>query len=196
LRDGVFNAWFITLSFATTIHLLRSNPSLLTEKIKPDASNQKGWDKYLVPSLVIGFLIWIIIMPLDAKRFGWSAGFPLWLKILGGTILLPSSFFLYRANSDNAFVSPLVRIQEERSQTVISTGVYGFVRHPMYLGGVLLLLGTPKLLGSYFGFIVSGLMALLLIVRIVGEEAMLVEELKGYADYREKVKYRLLPYIW
>jgi protein-S-isoprenylcysteine O-methyltransferase Ste14 len=170
---------------------------LLAERYRqPGTANQKGWDRYVVYGLVLGFMLWIVIMPLDAKRYGWSADFPLWLKIIGGIGLLLSSFLFYRSYADNTFVSPLVRIQTERNQQVVSTGVYGFVRHPMSLGGMLLFIGTPLLLGSIYGVLFGVLMSFLLVARIVGEERMLVKELEGYADYRKKVKYRLFPFIW
>ncbi len=98
-----------------------------------------------------------------------------------------SSFLFYRAYVDNTFLSPLVRIQTERKQQVVSTGVYGFVRHPMYLGGLLLFIGTPLLLGSVYGVLIAVLMSLVLAARIIGEEKMLVGELEGYTDYRKKV---------
>jgi protein-S-isoprenylcysteine O-methyltransferase Ste14 len=89
-----------------------------------------------------------------------------------------------------------VRIQDDRKQNLVSTGVYGFVRHPMYLGGVLMFLGTPLLLGSIYGFIAGLVLSVLLIVRIVGEEVMLLRELEGYRDYCKKVRFRLVPFIW
>jgi protein-S-isoprenylcysteine O-methyltransferase Ste14 len=112
--------------------LYRNDPALLAERYKqPGTANQKGWDKYVVYGLVLGFTLWIVIMPLDAKRYGWSVNFPLWLKIIGGIGLLLSSFLFYRSYADNTFVSPLVRIQAERKQQVVSTGVYGSER-PCY----------------------------------------------------------------
>ncbi len=90
----------------------------------------------------------------------------------------------------------LVRIQSERRQQVVSTGVYGIVRHPMYLGGILLFIGTPMLLGSIYGVIIGISMLLLLTFRIIGEEKMMVNELDGYTEYKKKVKYRLIPFIW
>lgn len=89
-----------------------------------------------------------------------------------------------------------MRIQSERGQKVVSTGVYGWIRHPLYLGGILLFLGGPLLLGSIYGFIVGLLMSLSLVLRIIGEEKMLTEELEGYADYKKKVRYRLIPHVW
>jgi protein-S-isoprenylcysteine O-methyltransferase Ste14 len=177
--------------------LYRKDPDLLAERYKqPGTANQKGWDKYVVFGLLIGFIIWIVIMPLDAKRFGWTTYFPLWLKFLGGIGLVLSFFFFFRSYTDNTFVSPLVRIQTERKQQVVSSGVYGFVRHPMYLAGSLLFIATPLLLGSAFGIIIGLLLVFLLIARIEGEEKMLINELEGYSDYKKKVKYRLIPYIW
>jgi protein-S-isoprenylcysteine O-methyltransferase Ste14 len=135
-------------------------------------------------------------MPLDSKRSGWTRHFPVWLKVVGGIVLLFSFFFFYRSYTDNTFLSPLVRVQTERKQKVISTGVYGFVRHPMYLGGILLFVGTPLLLGSIYGVLVGLIMMLLLAGRIIGEERRLVNELEDYGDYKKKVRYRLIPFVW
>jgi protein-S-isoprenylcysteine O-methyltransferase Ste14 len=135
-------------------------------------------------------------MPLDSQRFVWTTNFPLQLEIIGFLLLIGSAFLLFRSYKDNSFVSPLVRIQSERDQKVVSTGVYGFVRHPMYLGGIMLFLGAPLLLGSIYGIIVGIFLSLIFVARIIGEEKMLNLELEGYPDYKDKVKYRLIPYIW
>ena len=197
IEGWVFDIWFIALCATTITYLYLRNPELLKERYKqPGTGNQKGWDRYVVMGLVVGFIVWIVIMPLDAKRFGWSAGFPLWVKLIGGAFLVLSFILFFRSYADNSFVSPLVRIQTDRKQTVVSTGVYGFVRHPMYLAGLLLFIGTPMLLGSACGLLVGLLLCFLLAGRIIGEERMLVKELEGYTDYRKKVKYRLIPFIW
>lgn len=197
IEGWIYSIWFILLCFTTIIYLYFKNPALLSERYKkPGTANQKGWDKYVVSILVIGFIAWIIIMPLDAKRYEWTTYFPLWLKILGIVELFLSSFFLFRALNDNTFASPLVRIQSERKQQVISKGVYGFVRHPMYLGGVLLFIGAPMLLGSLYGLIFGLALSILIAGRIIGEEKMLATELEGYEDYKKKVKYKLIPFIW
>jgi len=197
VEGWVFSLWFTVLCFTAIIYLYRKDPALLAERYrKPGTANQKGWDKYVVYGLMIGFIAWIVIMPLDARRYGWTPCFPLWLKILGGTGLIFSFFFFYRSYTDNTFLSPLVRVQTERKQQVVTTGVYGFVRHPMYLGGILLFLCTPMLLGSAYGIIIGLIMLILLSARIIGEEKMLVNELEGYQAYKEKVKFRLIPYVW
>ena len=96
----------------------------------------------------------------------------------------------------DAMVLSMVRVQTERKQRVVTTGVYGFVRHPLYLGCLLMLLGAALLLGSICGLVIGVLAVCLLVVRIVGEERMLVNELDGYRDYRKKVTYRLIPFVW
>jgi len=97
---------------------------------------------------------------------------------------------------ENTYLSTLVRIQDERGQRVISSGVYGFVRHPLYLGCLLMMIGAPLLVGSAAGLVLTAVGVVGLAARIVGEERMLRTELKGYADYQEKVRYRLIPSIW
>jgi protein-S-isoprenylcysteine O-methyltransferase Ste14 len=197
LEGWVFNIWFIALCFTTILYLYIKNPGLLAERYrKPGTGNQQGWDKYVVYGLALGFFIWIAIMPLDAKRFGWSGHFPLPVKIAGGICLILSFIFFLRSFVDNDFLSPLVRIQEDRKQKVITTGVYSFVRHPMYFAATMLFMGTPMLLGSIYGLLVGFLLVLLLAVRSLGEEKLLEKELEGYTDYKKKVKYRLLPFIW
>jgi protein-S-isoprenylcysteine O-methyltransferase Ste14 len=197
LEGWIFSLWFLAVCFTSVIYLYRSDPELLAERFKqPGTANQQSWDNYVVRGIFLGFIVWLIIMPLDAKRFGWTMSFPLELKALGGVLLLLSFFFLYRSFTDNTFASPLVRIQSEREQQVVTSGVYSIVRHPMYLGGVLLFIGTPLLLGSKYGILVAVLLTLLVVFRIIGEERLLGDELKGYDDYKKKVKYRLIPFIW
>jgi protein-S-isoprenylcysteine O-methyltransferase Ste14 len=197
LEGWMFAIWYVGVALSTLTYLYRNDPALLQERFKqPGTGNEKGWDQYFMYAIQILFWAWIIIMPLDAKRFAWSLDFPLWLKSLGGIALLPAFFLFYRSFTDNTFLSPLVRIQSERKQQVVSTGVYGFVRHPMYLGGIFLFIGTPILLGSLFGVLIGFVVSLLLVARILGEEKMLVEELEGYTDYKTHVKYRLIPLVW
>ena len=197
LEGWIFSIWFLGLCYLVLIYLYRYDPALLEERYRqPGSGKEKRWDKYFVYILFVSFVIWFVIMPLDAQRFAWTTNFPVWLKSVGLIFLIGSAFFLFRSYRDNSFVSPLVRIQSERGQKVVSTGVYGFVRHPMYLGGILLFLGAPLLLGSVYGLIVGIFLSILFLIRITGEEKMLVEELDGYVDYKKKVKYRLIPYIW
>jgi protein-S-isoprenylcysteine O-methyltransferase Ste14 len=173
VEGWIFGIWFIALCAGTIVYLRLKDPALLAERYrKPGTGGEEAWDRYFVYAIVTLFLAWFVMMPLDAKRFHWTAEFPFWLKSAGAFLLLISSFFLFRAFSDNTFLSPLVRIQTERKQRVVSTGVYGFVRHPMYLGAVCLFIGAPLFLSSFWGVAIGLLMTLLLVARIVGEERL------------------------
>jgi protein-S-isoprenylcysteine O-methyltransferase Ste14 len=197
IEGWIFSIWFLVMCFAIGAYMFRNDPALLAERQKmPGADNQKRWDKYFQFTAYLMLIAWLIIMPLDAKRFGWSPYFPVWLKVLGGIALLPSLFLLYRSIVENTFASTAVRMQPERKQQVISTGVYGFVRHPMYLGDSFMLVGAPLLLGSIYGLIIGLIGSFLMAGRIIGEEKMLVDELEGYEGYKKKVRYRLIPFIW
>ena len=197
LEGWIFSLWFDAMVLSNVIYLYLKDPALLAERSKaPGSDNQKQWDKYLIIGIYLWALVWFIVMPLDAKRFGWSPIFPVWLKVLGGVALLPALYLIYQATVENTYLSTLVRIQTDRKQHVISTGVYGFVRHPLYLGCLLMVLGAPLLLGSLYGFIIGFIGVIVVMGRIIGEENMLVNELEGYEEYKKKVKYRLVPFVW
>ncbi len=141
-------------------------------------------------------VLWLVILPLDAGRFHWSPVFPLWLKILGRVALLPALYLIERSLIDNTFLSAMVRVQSERKQSVITTNVYSFVRHPLYLDCMLMAIGAPLLVGSVDGLIIALVALIVLVGRIIGEEKMMLEELEGYEAYQKKVKYRLIPFVW
>jgi protein-S-isoprenylcysteine O-methyltransferase Ste14 len=191
-----YGLWFVALCATCIVWLYRNDPLLLAERYrKPGSGGQSRADKFIVYGLVVGFIAWIVLPALD-RRFGWTPRVPFWVEAGGGALLLGAAFFLFRSFSDNTFLSPLVRVQTERRQQVVSTGVYGLVRHPMYLGASLMFLGGPLLLGSALGLVLGLGLVLLLMVRIVGEEKLLARELEGYAAYRDHVRHRLVPRIW
>ena len=197
LEGWIFSLWMSTMILSNYIYLYVKDLALLAERSKaPGSDNQKEWDKYLMIVIFIMAIVWLLIMPLDAQRFGWSPVFPIWLKVLGSMALLPAFYLIYRATAENTFLSTMVRIQAERKHHVISTGVYSFVRHPLYLGCLLMMLGAPLLLSSAYGLTIGLIAIFILIGRIIGEERMLINELDGYKEYTKKVKYRLIPFIW
>jgi len=197
VEGWIFSLWLTVFCMTVIIYLYVKSPALFAERFKmPGSKGQKKWDIFVTIFLGLGFFCWIIIMPLDAQRFRWTMSFPLWAKIAGGLLLLPAQYLFTRSFMDNPYASGLVRIQSDRKQHVVSTGVYGFVRHPMYLGAAFLFIGAPLLMGSLFGLALGLLLTLLLAARSAGEEKMLVNELDGYEDYKKKVKYRLVPFIW
>jgi protein-S-isoprenylcysteine O-methyltransferase Ste14 len=134
-------------------------------------------------------------MSLDVVRFHWSP-LPIWLEVVGAAILLGSFYLLFLTFRENAYLSTVVRIQQERGHAVISTGPYHYVRHPMYAAMLAFMVGTSLLLGSGYGLLLGTLFIAILAWRAVLEERALREQLQGYATYMAQVKYRLIPYIW
>jgi protein-S-isoprenylcysteine O-methyltransferase Ste14 len=191
----IFLVLFFGFVIAITLWLYRNNPGLLKERMTVSRSDQKAWDKVFFIILNVFFLVWLIVMPLDGGRFHWSQ-VPFWLQVVGVVALLCSFYLFFATFRENSYLSPMVRIQEERGQTVVATGPYHFVRHPMYAAALLFLLGTPLLAGSWYG-VLAGLFLICLIARrAVLEENTLRAELQGYDTYMTHVKYRLIPYIW
>jgi len=197
VEGWIFSLWMVAMIDFNLIYLYSKDPGLLTERTKaPGTGNQKSWDKYLMIFILAIAVLWLVVLPLDAERFHLSPFFPLWLKLLGGMALVPALYLIERSTIDNTYLSSRVRIQSERNQHVITTGVYGFVRHPLYLGCALLMFGAPLLVGSVYGLMISLIGLLVIVFRIIGEEKMMIEELEGYDEYKKKVKYRLIPLVW
>ena len=196
LAGWVFLTLFFGFTIALSRWLLNHNPGLLTERMtgigKPD---QKAWDKVFFGLANVIFLTWLILMPLDAVRFHWSQ-MPGWLQIVGTLLLLCSFYLFFLTFRENAYLSPAVRIQTDRGQTVVSTGPYHYVRHPMYATAIILLVGATLLLGSWYGLGLVLLLVMAIALRAVQEERTLRAELPGYDTYMAQVKYRLIPYVW
>lgn len=195
LTGWIFLALFFGFILAVVIWLARHNPGLLRERMRVSTPDQQGWDKTLFPLLNLLFLAWLILMPFDAARYHWSQ-VPVWLQVVGALVLICSFYLFFLTFRENAYLSPVVRIQEERGHTVVSTGPYHYVRHPMYAAIVVFVLGTALLLASWYGVLVGLLPVVILARRAVLEERTLRKELGGYASYMAQVKYRLIPYVW
>lgn len=163
-----------------------------TERVSEKAKKAAGTDKIIMPALMIFSLALFIIPGLD-HRNNWSS-FPIWLEILGILMLIISFYILYRVMLENAYGSKVLDIRE--GQKLIDTGPYKIVRHPMYVGFSLMFLSVPLGLGSWWGLILSIFIVLILGLRIKYEEEMLTESLPGYVEYKQKVKYRLIPKIY
>lgn len=193
----IYSILFYVMCSANLLYLYFKDPALLKERFgSPVQKEQKPWDKVLLILFFIEFLVSFAIMPLDARRFHWSPEFPLWIRIAGGLLLTLGLAMVFEALRENTFAAPVVKMQKERGQRVISTGVYGVVRHPMYAGAVLLFISTPLLLGSVYGLVLGFLLIITIAARSVGEEAMLKQELEGYSDYTKKVKWRIIPFLF
>ena len=197
-----WRAWlFLGVVFIGTVGALgslsRGHEGLLKERLKPPL--QKGQplaDKILVVLYLTAFSGLVIFIPLDVFRFH-LMGKPGTLASSLGLALLTAGWWLaYLALRENAFATPVVKHQEERQQTVIDTGVYSIVRHPLYAGGTLLMVGAPLWLESYPAALLASVPIATVALRILFEERFLRRELKGYEAYTKKVRYRLIPFLW
>lgn len=197
IEGWIFSGVFCALSFVTLIYLYFKDPALLKERFgSPIQEGQKPWDRVLLSLFFLEFLVWYAIMPLDARRFGWSPVFPFWTRAVGAVLIVLASVILFEALNENTFAAPVVKMQKERGQKVISTGLYGIVRHPMYAGALLLFIGAPLLLNSFYGLVLGLFLIVTIAIRSLGEEAMLKQELEGYSEYMKKVRWRLIPFVF
>ena len=197
LEGWIFSLTFVLGSFGTLLYLYFADPALLNERYaSPIQKQQKPWDKVILSLFFLEFLIWFVIMPLDAKRYGWTTPFPPRIRVLGTVLLLVAFYVIYRALQENTFAAPVVKMQKERGQRVVSSGPYAIVRHPMYSGATLLFVSCPLLLSSYWGLALGVLLIVTIAIRSLGEEAMLKEELPGYSEYTQRVKWRMIPFVF
>ena len=188
-----FLAVYFVSSLAITLYLMKKDPALLQRRMKggPFAENEPA-QKIIMSIASAGFIGLIVIPALD-HRFSWSHMLP--LAALSGDILVGLGWlavlFVFRENSFSA-----ATIQLAPDQTVISTGPYALVRHPMYAGGLVMLLGVPIALGSWWGILVFVAIIPVLIWRLLDEERFLTRNLPGYLHYQSQVRYRLVPLVW
>lgn len=189
----LFLACYFAASLVVSLWLLRNDQALLERRMRggPFAEGERS-QKVIMTITSIGFIALLVIPGLD-RRFGWS-DMPGAIAILGDLLLLAGWFGILIVFRANSFAAATIQVASD--QKVISTGPYAVVRHPMYAAALLMLLGIPISLGSWWGALV--LLALLpaLAWRLIDEEQLLVRDLEGYSDYRRKVRWRLIPYVW
>ena len=192
----VFLAEMGILGLASGLWFAAHDPGLLNERLGPLAQrDQPPADKILLSAFLPLLCGWLVLMALDAVRFGWSA-VPVWAQGLGALGLLLAVGIGHLTMNENSFAAPVVKIQKDRGQTVVTTGPYRYVRHPLYAGSIFLFVGAPLLLGSWWGLAFAPLLILMLGIRIPIEEQALRAGLEGYDDYAARVRYRLIPLVW
>jgi protein-S-isoprenylcysteine O-methyltransferase Ste14 len=195
-QGWIFIALMGAAGFGGGFWLARRDPALLAERLgSPLQRDQERSDKFFMVVLMLLWVAWFVLMPLDAVRFRLSY-VPVWAQAIGALLLVLSMYAFYLTFRENSFAAPVVKIQKERGQTVITTGPYAYVRHPMYAGAVLYFLGTALLLGSAYGLALAPVLVALLSIRIQIEERALREKLDGYENYARRVRYRLVPGVW
>ncbi|HJX92199.1 MAG TPA: isoprenylcysteine carboxylmethyltransferase family protein [Pyrinomonadaceae bacterium] len=183
----------IILSLLITIYLIRNDPELLKRRMRGGPTAEKRVSQRVIMIFTsLGFIGLLVVPGLD-RRFGWST-VPLALVIAGDTLVALGYYFIFLVFRQNTYTSATVEVAA--NQKVIDSGPYSLVRHPMYAGALLYLLGTPLALGSYWGVVPFIAVIPFLIWRIFDEEKMLTRELEGYAEYKQRVRYRLVPGVW
>jgi protein-S-isoprenylcysteine O-methyltransferase Ste14 len=186
----------IAISIVFGTHMVRVDPGLLRERLKPPVQkDQPLADKLVVIPILLLILGGMGFMAADAARWRWSIMLPS-VQWAGCGLLLAAFLFIYWTMRTNSFAAPVVKIQKDRGQEVISTGPYAIVRHPMYFGALFYLAGTSLVLGSWWGLAIVPILSLLFVIRIGIEENALRKGLEGYDDYARRVRWRLIPFIW
>ena len=185
---------FVGLLFAPMLIagfvMLSQSPEFLKKRL--DAKEKQGTQKGVVAISGLMFIAGFVVAGLDF-RFGWS-DVPAW-TVISASVLFLIAYGLYaEVMRENAYLSRTIKV--EQGQTVVDTGLYGIVRHPMYSATLLMFLAMPLVLGSWISFIIFMIYPVLIYQRIINEETVLSKELQGYAEYCGKVTYRLMPYFW
>jgi protein-S-isoprenylcysteine O-methyltransferase Ste14 len=193
-RGWLFLFVTVAASIVITLYLQRVNPDVVAARVNRHEGT-KGWDRVLLRLFLPALVSILPVAALDDGRYHW---FPVpWLVCgIGYVLLIIGMVGLTWAESVNKFFEPSVRIQTDRGHRVIDTGPYAIVRHPGYVSGFLVFIGMPLALGSLWALIPAILLCLLLVVRTIWEDQTLREELAGYEEYTQRVRYRLIPGVW
>ena len=180
---------FVPMLIAGFVMLAKS-PEFLKKRL--DAREKQGTQKSVVAISGLMFIAGFVVAGLDF-RYGWSA-IPTWVVITASVAFLVAYALYAEVMRENAYLSRTIKVEE--GQSVVDTGMYGIVRHPMYAVTILLFLMIPLVLGSWYGLIAFAFYPAVIVVRLKDEEELLTKELPGYGEYKQKVKYRIIPFIW
>lgn len=170
--------------------MLCKSPAFLKKRL--DAKEKQATQKGVLALSGLMFIAGFVVAGLDF-RFGWSV-VPAWVVITASVLFLAAYALYAEVMRENVYLSRTIQVEE--GQTVVDTGLYGIVRHPMYAVTILLFLMIPLVLGSWYALIAFAFYPAIIVVRLKDEEELLTKELSGYAAYKQKVKYRIIPYIW
>jgi protein-S-isoprenylcysteine O-methyltransferase Ste14 len=175
--------------------VLKIDPELLQERARP-AKDTKQWDKAILGITFLATIAMYVVAGLDSGRYHWSPDFHWGLVVLGIILTAAGQLLFLIAQKQNKYFSSTVRIQTDREHKVCERGLYRIVRHPAYLGMMIQSLGFPLLFGSLWSLLPIGLMMILLITRTSLEDQTLLNELRGYLEYSERTRYRMIPGVW
>jgi protein-S-isoprenylcysteine O-methyltransferase Ste14 len=189
----VFLAVFALATWIPTVYLVRNNPAALDRRLRVGPLRETRMLQKVISSIAFLLLAAIMVFSVLDHRFGWSPVPPA-VSLVGDVLVALGLGLAILVVIQNAYAGTTVIVETE--QKLVSTGVYGLVRHPMYTGNVIVMVGIPLALDSYWGlvFVIPGLVVFAL--RIRDEEQLLTQELSGYREYAQQVQYRLVPYVW
>jgi protein-S-isoprenylcysteine O-methyltransferase Ste14 len=188
-----FLALYFAASVAITLYLMKADPALLQRRMSGGPFAEKQTSQKIIMSLMSPAFVALMVIPALDHRFGWSH-MPPDLALAGDGLMLLGWLVIFFVFRENTFTSTTIELAP--GQQVISTGPYARVRHPMYVGGFVMLLGMPIALGSWWGALVMVVVLPVLIWRLLDEERFLAKNLPGYTEYQRKVRYRLVPSVW
>jgi protein-S-isoprenylcysteine O-methyltransferase Ste14 len=189
----VYVSIFVGASVLTTLYLMKKDRALLARRMRGGPMFEKeGTQRIIMVFTSLGFIALLVVPALD-HRFGWS-NVPSGAVVLGDILVAIGFYFIFLVYRENTFTAATIEVAT--GQKVITTGPYAVVRHPMYASGWLYVFGTPLALGSYWGFLALAVMMPFLLWRLLDEERILTRDLPGYAEYRQRVRYRLVPRVW
>jgi protein-S-isoprenylcysteine O-methyltransferase Ste14 len=193
-----WQAWVFILVFATSsnaigVYLSLKDPALLERRKKFGPAQETSPAQKIIMLLTLVGVVAMLVFPALDHRFGWSPT-PAIVSVIGNLLIVLSFGMFYVVFKENSFGGSTIEVVD--GQKVITTGPYALVRHPMYSGVLVMLTGVPLALGSWLGLLVVALTLPALIWRILDEEKLLKKDLPGYKEYLEKVRYRLVPYLW
>jgi protein-S-isoprenylcysteine O-methyltransferase Ste14 len=189
----VFLAVFIATTILPSIYLAVRRPDALARRMRAGPTAETRPAQRIIMTLTLTLVIATFVLSALDHRFGWSQ-VPIWLVIAGNVLVAAGLSVAQLVVVQNNYAAATVRV--EADQPLVSTGLYGVVRHPMYTGAAVMMIGTPLALDSLWGLLGVAASAPVIVARIRDEEQMLTEELAGYPQYRTRVRYRLVPYLW
>jgi protein-S-isoprenylcysteine O-methyltransferase Ste14 len=201
LPAGTFNYWqawvfiavFTVATIVPTIYLYRTNPAALQRRMHagPRAETRPA-QKIIITAAFVDVFVMMAFSAFD-HRMGWST-VPVWVSLLGNVLVAAGLGIAMVVIAQNGYAASTVRV--ETGQQLVSSGVYSFIRHPMYVGNLAMMFGIPLALGSYWGLVFVIPSVAVIVFRILDEEKLLTEELAGYREYAQRVRYRLMPNVW
>jgi protein-S-isoprenylcysteine O-methyltransferase Ste14 len=189
----LFLAVFSASVFAITFYLMNKDPELLGRRLEAGPAAEKEHSQQLIQFFAALAFLAVIILPAIDHRFSWSAP-PLFAVLAGDGLVALGLLFIFFVFKENTYTSGVIEVDAE--QKVVSTGPYALVRHPMYVGAIIMLVGIPLALGSWFGLLAVIPITFVIVLRLLDEERFLARNLPGYPEYQRNVRYRLVPFVW